>query len=157
MTRAHGGVLFIDEIGEMDPSLQTRLLKVLEDKRVTFESSYYDESAPNVPAYIKKLFREGAPADFMLIGATTREPEEIDAAIRSRCAGVYFEPLTQPQIVSIVDGRDQAAGRARGAARAAADRVVYDRRPQGRADSRRCVRSGARTGCSPARHAEASR
>jgi ATP-dependent Lon protease len=49
VTRAHGGVLFIDEIGEMDALLQTKLLKVLEDKRVTFESSYYDESSANVP------------------------------------------------------------------------------------------------------------
>jgi ATP-dependent Lon protease len=104
VTRAHGGVLFIDEIGEMDAMLQTRLLKVLEDKKVTFESSYYDESAPNVPAYIKRLFKEGAPADFILIGATTREPEDIDPAIRSRCAAVYFQPLTQHQIVSIVNG-----------------------------------------------------
>jgi ATP-dependent Lon protease len=104
VTRAHGGVLFIDEIGEMDPLLQTKLLKVLEDKKVTFESSYYDESAPNVPAYIKRLFAQGAPADFILIGATTREPQDIDPAIRSRCAEVYFEPLTQTQIVSIVNG-----------------------------------------------------
>jgi ATP-dependent Lon protease len=104
VTRAHGGVLFIDEIGEMDALLQTKLLKVLEDKKVVFESSYYDESAPNVPEYIKRLFREGAPADFILIGATTREPEDIDPAIRSRCAAVYFEPLTQHQIVSIVNG-----------------------------------------------------
>jgi ATP-dependent Lon protease len=102
VTRAHGGVLFIDEIGEMAPALQTKLLKVLEDKRVTFESSYYDEHDPNVPAYVKKLFAEGAPADFILIGATTRDPESIDSAIRSRCAAVYFEPLTQAQIVRIV-------------------------------------------------------
>ncbi|HET9095073.1 MAG TPA: Lon family ATP-dependent protease [Candidatus Baltobacteraceae bacterium] len=104
VTRAHGGVLFIDEIGEMDVLLQTKLLKVLEDKKVVFESSYYDESAPNVPEYIKRLFKEGAPADFILIGATTREPEDIDPAIRSRCAAVYFEPLTQHQIVAIVNG-----------------------------------------------------
>ncbi|MDQ2872479.1 MAG: Lon family ATP-dependent protease, partial [Candidatus Eremiobacteraeota bacterium] len=110
VTRAHGGVLFIDEIGEMDALLQTRMLKVLEDKRVTFESSYYDEAAPNVPAYIKKLFSEGAPADFILIGATTREPEDIDPAIRSRCAAVYFEPLTQSQIVSIVTGAVKRLG-----------------------------------------------
>ncbi|MGZ3496877.1 MAG: Lon family ATP-dependent protease [Vulcanimicrobiaceae bacterium] len=110
VTRAHGGVLFIDEIGEMDLLLQTRLLKVLEDKRVTFESSYYDEAAPNIPAYIKKLFSEGAPADFILIGATTREPEDIDPAIRSRCAEVYFEPLTQSQIVSIVTGAIKRLG-----------------------------------------------
>ncbi len=110
VTRAHGGVLFIDEIGEMDPLLQTKLLKVLEDKKVTFESSYYDESAPNVPAYIKRLFAEGAPADFILIGATTREPQDIDPAIRSRCAEVFFEPLTQTQIVSIVNGAIKRLG-----------------------------------------------
>jgi ATP-dependent Lon protease len=110
VTRAHGGVLFIDEIGEMDSSLQSKLLKVLEDKRVTFESSYYDESAPNVPEYVKRLFREGAPADFILIGATTREPEEIDPAIRSRCAEIFFSPLTQHQIISIVQGAVKRLG-----------------------------------------------
>ncbi len=110
VTRAHGGVLFIDEIGEMDPAMQTRLLKVLEDKRVTFESSYYDEHDPNVPAYVKKLFRDGAPADFVLIGATTRDPEAIDAAIRSRCAAVYFEPLTQAQVTRIVIEAAQRLG-----------------------------------------------
>jgi ATP-dependent Lon protease len=110
VTRAHGGVLFVDEIGEMDPAMQTRLLKVLEDKRVTFESSYYDEHDPNVPAYVKKLFRDGAPADFVLIGATTREPEAIDAAIRSRCAAVYFEPLTQAQVARIVTEAAQRLG-----------------------------------------------
>jgi ATP-dependent Lon protease len=107
VSKAHAGVLFIDEIGEMDPAMQTRLLKVLEDKRVTFESSYYDEHDTNVPAYVKKLFRDGAPADFVLIGATTRDPDAIDAAIRSRCAAVYFEPLTQTQVARIV--REAAA------------------------------------------------
>ena len=110
VTRAHGGVLFIDEIGEMDPMMQTRLLKVLEDKNVSFESSYYDESMPNIPEYIRKLFSQGAPADFILIGATTREPEDIDPAILSRCASVYFEPLTQTQIVAIVHGAIKRLG-----------------------------------------------
>jgi len=110
VTRAHGGVLFIDEIGEMDATMQTKLLKVLEDKRVTFESSYYDEHDPGVPAYVKKLFSEGAPADFILIGATTRDPDAIDAAIRSRCAAVYFEPLTQAQVIRIVEEAAQRLG-----------------------------------------------
>ncbi len=110
VTRAHGGVLFIDEIGELDQMLQTRLLKVLEDRKVTFESSYYDESATNVPAYVKRLFREGAPADFILIGATTRDPSEIDPAVRSRCAEIYFSPLTQAQVVSIVQAAVKRLG-----------------------------------------------
>jgi ATP-dependent Lon protease len=101
VTKAHGGVLFIDEIGELDPMMQVKLLKVLEDKRVTFDSSYYDESDANVPAYVKKLFADGAPADFVLVGATTRQPEEIDPAVRSRCAEVYFMPLAQSQIAEI--------------------------------------------------------
>ncbi|HBE79231.1 MAG TPA: ATP-dependent protease, Lon family, partial [Firmicutes bacterium] len=102
VTDAHGGVLFIDEIGEMDAMLQNKLLKVLEDKRVIFDSAYYDPNDPNVPKYIKKLFTDGAPADFVLIAATTRDPSEISPAIRSRCAEVYFEPLDQNDIREIV-------------------------------------------------------
>ncbi|MGI6707178.1 MAG: Lon family ATP-dependent protease [Clostridia bacterium] len=102
VTEAHGGVLFIDEIGELDLLLQNKLLKVLEDKRVYFDSSYYDPNDSNVPKYVKKLFDEGAPADFILIGATTREPEEINLALRSRCAEVFFEPLKAKDIQQIV-------------------------------------------------------
>ncbi|SMC91965.1 Lon family ATP-dependent protease [Sporomusa malonica] len=101
-TDAHGGILFIDEIGEMDPMLQNKLLKVLEDKRVRFDSAYYDPSDNNVPKYIKKLFEEGAPADFILIGATTRDAGDIMPAVRSRCAEIYFEPLTPKHIEEIV-------------------------------------------------------
>ncbi|MEG6584383.1 Lon family ATP-dependent protease [Dendrosporobacter sp. 1207_IL3150] len=102
VTDAHGGILFIDEIGEMDPMLQNKLLKVLEDKRVSFDSTYYDSTDPNVPKYIKKLFEEGAPADFILIGATTRDSSDINPAVRSRCAEIYFEPLTPKHIEEIV-------------------------------------------------------
>ncbi|MGE5553780.1 MAG: Lon family ATP-dependent protease [Betaproteobacteria bacterium] len=110
VTEAHGGILFIDEIGELDPMLQNKLLKVLEDKRVEFDSAYYDPTDPNVPKYVKKLFEEGAPADFILIGATTRDPSEINPALRSRCAEIYFEPLTPDDIALIVR---QAAERLR--------------------------------------------
>jgi len=102
VTDAHGGILFIDEIGEMDPMLQNKLLKVLEDKRVFFDSAYYDPSDNGIPKYIKKLFEEGAPADFILIGATTRDASDITPAVRSRCAEIYFEPLTPKHIQEIV-------------------------------------------------------
>lgn len=108
VTKAHGGLLFIDEIGELDPILQNKLLKVLEDKKILFESSYFDEDNPRVPEYIKRLFTDGAPADFILVGATTRSPDDINPAIRSRCAEVYFNPLTPAQTAEIVR---QAASR----------------------------------------------
>lgn len=102
VTDAHGGVLFIDEIGEMDIRYQSKLLKVLEDKRVNFESAYYDPENPKIPQFIKKLFRDGAPADFCLIGATTKSPEEINPAIRSRVAEIFFEPLGSDEIKQII-------------------------------------------------------
>ena len=102
VTEAHGGVLFIDEIGELDSMLQNKLLKVLEDKRVEFSSSYYDPDDEMIPKYIKYLFDNGAPADFVLIGATTRSPSEINPALRSRCTEVYFEPLSSKDISAII-------------------------------------------------------
>ena len=107
VTDAHGGILFIDEIGEMDTTLQNKLLKVLEDKRAFFESAYYDPTDEKVPPYIRKLFEEGAPADFVLIGATTRDASSINPALRSRCAEIYFEPLTPEHIQTIVNNAVQ--------------------------------------------------
>ena len=107
VTDAHGGILFIDEIGEMDILLQNKLLKVLEDKRAYFESTYFDPADEKVPPYIRKLFEEGAPADFVLIGATTREANHINPALRSRCAEIYFEPLTPAHIKEIINNAAQ--------------------------------------------------
>lgn len=129
VTEAHGGVLFIDEIGEMDPMLLNKLLKVLEDKRVYFESAYYDEDDEWIPAYIHRLFKEGAPADFILIGATTRLPEEINPAIRSRCTEIFFEPL-QPEAVA--DIARQAAERLHVALDDGAARAISEYTMEGR-------------------------
>lgn len=130
VTEAHGGVLFIDEIGEMDPILQNKLLKVLEDKRVFFESSYYDPHDPQIPKYIHELFTKGAPADFLLIGATTRDPSEISPALRSRCAEVFFNPLTPQDIVEIVRSAAKRLGvqLAPGVAELAAEYTIEGRR-----------------------------
>ncbi|MBQ6810002.1 MAG: Lon family ATP-dependent protease [Firmicutes bacterium] len=103
VTDASGGILFIDEIGEMDPTLLNKLLKVLEDKKVKFESSYYDPSDPMVPEYIRFMFDQGLPADFILIGATTRDASELSPALRSRCGEVYFDTLSPDHIKTIVE------------------------------------------------------
>ena len=102
VSQAHGGILFMDEIGALEPSLQNQLLKVLEDKRVSFQSSYYDAHNPQIPLYIRQLFEQGIPADFILIGATTSAPESISPALRSRCTEIFFRPLSSGQILKIL-------------------------------------------------------
>lgn len=102
VTKAHGGVLFIDEIGELHPIQMNKLLKVLEDRKVFLESAYYSSEDTNIPRHIHEIFQNGLPADFRLIGATTRNPEEIPPAIRSRCLEIFFKPLSQDDIGIIV-------------------------------------------------------
>lgn len=119
VTKAHGGVLILDEIGELAPVQMNKLLKVLEDGKVFFESAYYAVDDAAIPAYIHKIFKEGMPADFRLIGATTRRPEEIPPALRSRCMEIYFDPLGAADIEKIAKnamakvGLDHEAGAAR--------------------------------------------
>jgi len=102
VTKAHGGVLFIDEIGELHPIQMNKLLKVLEDRKVFLESAYYSSEDNQVPSHIHDIFQNGLPADFRLIGATTRTPDEIPPAIRSRCVEIFFRALKPDEIQSIV-------------------------------------------------------
>jgi Lon-like ATP-dependent protease len=102
VTKAHGGVLFIDEIGELHPIQLNKMLKVLEDRKVFLESAYYSTEDSQIPSHIHDIFQNGLPADFRLIGATTRTPDEIPPAIRSRCVEIYFRALKPEEICSIV-------------------------------------------------------
>jgi Lon-like ATP-dependent protease len=101
VTKAHGGILFIDEIGELHPIQMNKLLKVLEDRKVFLESAYYSSEDTNIPTHIHEIFQKGLPADFRLVAATTRTAEEIPPAIRSRCVEIYFRPLLADEIAII--------------------------------------------------------
>ena len=103
VTKAHGGILFIDEIGELHPIQMNKLLKVLEDRKVFLESAYYNPEDTNIPQHIHEIFQNGLPADFRLVGATTRMPWEIPPAIRSRCMEVFFRPLLPEEIKRIAE------------------------------------------------------
>lgn len=107
VTKAHGGVLFIDEIGELHPTQMNKLLKVLEDRKVFLESAYYSSGNRDIPPHVHEIFQKGLPADFRLIGATTRSPEEIPPAIRSRCVEIFFRPLTRKEVKKIAFGAAQ--------------------------------------------------
>ncbi|MFD0962307.1 ATP-dependent protease LonB [Paenibacillus chungangensis] len=110
VTKAHGGILFIDEIGELHPVQMNKLLKVLEDRKVFLESAYYNSEDSNIPTYIHDIFQNGLPADFRLVGATTRSPGEIPPAIRSRCMEVYFRPLLAEEIALVAENAIKKIG-----------------------------------------------
>ncbi|WP_234945910.1 ATP-dependent protease LonB [Caldanaerobius fijiensis] len=101
VTKAHGGILFIDEIGELHPVQMNKLLKVLEDRKVFLESAYYNSEDKNIPRHIHDIFQNGLPADFRLVGATTRSSEELPPALRSRCVEIYFRELTRDEVALI--------------------------------------------------------
>ncbi|MBE7040021.1 MAG: ATP-dependent protease LonB [Ruminococcaceae bacterium] len=107
VTKAHGGILFIDEIGEMHPVEINKLLKVLEDRKVFLESSYYSSGNKDIPPYVHEVFQKGLPADFRLVGATTKSPEDIPPAIRSRCVEIFFSPLSEQHIYTIAKNAAQ--------------------------------------------------
>ncbi len=109
-TKAHGGMLFIDEIGELHPIQINKMLKIMEDRKVLLESAYYSSEDTNIPRHIHDIFQNGLPADFRLVGATTRTPEEIPPAIRSRCLEIYFRQLLPEEIELIAEKAAQKVG-----------------------------------------------
>ncbi len=139
VTKAHGGVLFLDEIGELPNEQINKLLKVLEDRRVMLESSYYSKNNRRIPTYIHDIFTNGLPADFRLIGATTKKPEEIPEAIRSRCVEIFFNPLSRADVVRIVA---EAAVRCGTPVENGVKELIADRVTNGR-DAVKLLRSAA--------------
>lgn len=110
VTKAHGGILFLDEIGELHPIQMNKLLKVLEDRKVMLESAYYSETDRNIPRHIHDVFKNGLPADFRLVAATTRRPEELPPALRSRCMEINFRALNSSETAQIARNAAKSAG-----------------------------------------------
>lgn len=110
VTKAHGGMLFIDEIGELHSIQMNKLLKVMEDRKVLLESAYYSSEDTNIPSHIHDIFQNGLPADFRMVGATTRGAEQIAPAIRSRCLEIFFRQLLPDEIEKIASNAARKVG-----------------------------------------------
>lgn len=84
--RAHGGSLFLDEIGDMDPQLQAKLLRVLEERTVRRVGGL-----------------EPVPVEVRIIAATNQDLEEKlrtgafreDLYYRLKIIGIHLPPLRE--------------------------------------------------------------
>ncbi|MGN8159621.1 sigma-54 interaction domain-containing protein [Salinisphaera sp. SWV1] len=82
--RAHGGTLFLDEVAELSPAMQTKLLRILQDRRVTRLGS-----------------TESHVADFRLVAATNRDLDAMVADGRFRLDlyhRINVVPITIPAL-----------------------------------------------------------
>ena len=101
VTKAHGGMLFVDEIGELHPTELNKLLKVLEDRKVFLDSSYYSSENPNIPSYIKEIFEKGLPRDFRLIAKNYKNSRGNPSCYTFKMCGGFFKSLTDKEISEI--------------------------------------------------------
>ena len=83
--KANGGVLFIDEIGNLDPHSQQELLTVLQEKKHPITGQSERSSGAMVRT-------EPVPADFILVAAGNFETiKKMHPALRSRIRGYGYE------------------------------------------------------------------
>jgi Lon-like ATP-dependent protease len=86
--RAHGGVLYIDEIGNLSADAQKLLLTAIQDKALPITGRQSGSSGTLIRT-------EAIPCDFMLVAAGNKEDmTHIIPALRSRILGYGFEVLT---------------------------------------------------------------
>ncbi|MEM4588245.1 MAG: ATP-dependent protease LonB, partial [Nanopusillaceae archaeon] len=90
--KAHGGVLFVDEIGTLRPEVQIELLTVLQEKKYPI----YGRSERSAGSMVRST---PAPADFVLVAAGNIETiKRLHPALRSRIRGYGYEILMNSEI-----------------------------------------------------------
>ncbi|MFA4887439.1 MAG: ATP-dependent protease LonB, partial [Candidatus Nanoarchaeia archaeon] len=83
--KANGGVLFIDEVGNLDPPSQQELLTAMQEKKYSITGQSERSSGAMVSS-------EAVPCDFILVAAGNLETvEHMHPALRSRVRGYGYE------------------------------------------------------------------
>jgi len=97
-----GDMVFIDEIHELSPSIQTALLDVMQDKRYSFSDGKGDK------AYVKRI---DVPS-FTLLGATTHAGG-LTTALKSRFLGnsIRLDPYNSQGLASIIQAQTIKRGK----------------------------------------------
>lgn len=97
--RAHGGVLFIDEVATLDWETQQHLLTAFQEKQLAITGRNPGSSGTMVRT-------EPAPCDFVLVLAGNRhDVERLHPALRSRVRGYGYEVFTRETMPDTPDNR----------------------------------------------------
>jgi ATP-dependent Lon protease len=97
--KANGGVLFIDEIGNLPPIAQQELLTALQEKKFPITCKTERSSGASVVT-------SPAPTDFVLVAAGTPETiENMHPALRSRIRGYGYEIYMNNNIADSEENR----------------------------------------------------
>ncbi len=101
--RAHGGVLYIDEVSTLGTSAQQTLLTAVQEKELPITGRSPGSSGSMVRT-------EPVPCDFVLVLAgNLRDLEEMHPALRSRIRGYGYEILTNHQIPDTAENHRKIA------------------------------------------------
>ncbi len=103
MTKAHGGVLFIDEYRRAPSGSDEQAFEGVGGPCGVSGVVVLQPRGPEHTEGHKRCVRERTSGRFRLVGATTRPASDIPAALRSRCIEIYFNPLNDEQLGTIVD------------------------------------------------------
>ncbi len=99
--KANGGVLFIDEIGLLDPHSQQELLTSLQEKRYRITGQSERSSGAMVST-------EPVPTDFILMAAGNLETiEKMHPALRSRIRGYGYEVYMNDNMDDNIENRNK--------------------------------------------------
>ena len=101
MHRANKGVLFVDEVADLDPKAQQELLTAMQEKKYPITG----QSEMSSGAIVRT---EPVPSDFLLVAAgNLPDLERMHPALRSRIRGYGYEVYMESTMPDTEANRDK--------------------------------------------------